>query len=125
MRGVFEMKLSVVEARVADLIWERAPLTSRQLVELCEVEFQWKRTTTYTMLKRLCEKGIFQHENKMITILVSKETFYSKQGEEVVERAFRGSLPAFLTAFASHKELSEEELDELQQVIERLKRKKK
>ena len=115
------MKLGTVESRFADLVWSNAPLTSRELVNLCEKELDWKRTTTYTVLKKMCDKGIFKHENKLVTVLMSKQEFYAIQGEEVVEEAFEGSLPAFVAAFASRKALSKKELKELQQLIDTLK----
>lgn len=115
------MKLGVVELHFANLVWDNAPITSRELVDLCEKELDWKRTTTYTVLKKLCEKGIFKHENKVITVLMTKKDFYAMQGEEVVEEAFEGSLPAFVAAFASRKALSKKELKELQALIDTLK----
>lgn len=113
-----EVKLGLVEARFADIIWQKEPLTTRELVALCEKELNWKRTTTYTVLKKLCEKGIFLTENSVVTALISKEEFYAIQSEMFVENTFEGSLPAFIAAFASRKKLSGKELDEIRRMID-------
>lgn len=116
-----EIKLGVVESRFADIIWQNEPLTSGELVKLAEKELNWKRTTTYTILKRLCERGIFQNEHGTVSSIISKEEFYALQSEKFVDETFDGSLPAFLTAFSKRKKLSEKEVDELRQVIESMK----
>lgn len=113
-----EIKLGLVEARFADIVWQNEPLTTRELIALCEKELEWKRTTTYTVLKKLSEKGIFQTENSVVTSLLSKEEFYAIQSEQFVENSFKGSLPAFIAAFASRKRLSQEELDVITQMID-------
>lgn len=113
-----EIKLGLVEARFADIIWQNEPLTTRELIVLCEKELEWKRTTTYTVLKKLSEKGIFQTENSVVTSILSKDEFYAIQSEQFVENSFKGSLPAFIAAFASRKRLSKEELDAIKQMIE-------
>ena len=113
-----EIKLGIVEARFADIVWQNAPLSTKTLVTLCEKELQWKRTTTYTVLKKLCEKGIFQTENSMVTILISKEEFYAMQSERFVEDTFDGSLPAFIAAFTRRKKLTEKELAEILKMID-------
>lgn len=113
-----DYKLGPVETRFADIIWNNAPLTTGQLVKLCADILEWKRTTTYTVLKKLCEKGIFKTENSIVTALISKREFEGLQSQQFVEETFRGSLPAFLTAFSSRKKLSEQEIDELQRLID-------
>lgn len=113
-----DYKLGPVETRFADIIWNNAPLTTSQLVKLCADTLEWKRTTTYTVLKKLCEKGIFKTENSIVTALISKREFEGLQSQQFVEETFRGSLPAFLTAFSSRKKLSEQEIDELQRLID-------
>ena len=113
-----EIRLGVVESRFADLVWAAAPLTTRALVELCEKELTWKRTTTYTVLKKCCEKGLFDICDRMVTVKMSREDFYANQSTVFVERAFDGSLPAFLAAFGSRKKLSDREVEELQRIIE-------
>lgn len=113
-----EYKLGEVESIFADIIWNNEPLSSRRLAELAEERLNWKRTTTYTILKRLCDRGLFQNEGGQVTSLVSREEFYARQSEMFVEETFNGSLPAFLAAFGSRKKLSNSEIDELQKVID-------
>lgn len=113
-----DINLGVVESRFADIIWENQPLTSRQLVEICENELNWKRTTTYTVLKKLCEKGLFKNENKIVSAVISKEEFYAKQSESFVEETFQGSLPAFIAAFTKRKKLSADEIQEIRDMID-------
>lgn len=113
-----EIKLGEIESRFADIIWSNEPLSSRRLAELAEQELTWKKSTTYTILKRLCERGIFQNENGTVTSLISKEEFYALQSEKFVEETFEGSLPAFLAAFGTRKKLSEREVEELKQLID-------
>ena len=115
-----DMKLGTIETRFAQIIWENEPLSTNQLIKLCAQELEWKRTTTYTVLKKLCEKGIFKTENSMVTALISKSEFEGMQSEQFVEETFKGSLPAFLTAFNSRKKLSEAEIDEIQKLIDRM-----
>ena len=112
-----DTKLGVIEARFADIIWSNAPLTTKELVKICENELNWKRTTTYTVLKKLCERKIFITENSTVKILISKEDFYAMQSEKFVEDTFNGSLPAFVAAFTSRKKLSEKEINEIKQMI--------
>ena len=111
-------KLGEVEAAFADLIWDNEPLSSSRLVELCGEKLSWKKSTTYTVLRRLCQRGIFQNEGGTVTSLIGREEFAARQSEEFVEQAFDGSLPKFLTAFASRKKLSREEIDQLQKLID-------
>ena len=117
-----EFKLGVIESRFADLIWQNEPLTSTELVKLAEGELCWKKSTTYTVLKRLCERGIFQNQNGTVTSRISKQEFYAVQSEKFVEDTFSGSLPAFLAAFTTRKKLSEEEIDQLQKLIDQSRR---
>ena len=111
-------KLGVVETRFAELIWQHEPLTSGELVKLCEQELQWKKSTTYTVLKKLCEHGIFQNENGTVTSLLSQEGYNAVQSEKFVEETFAGSLPAFLAAFAKRKPLSQQEITEIRRMID-------
>ena len=113
-----EYKLGEVESIFADIIWNNEPLSSRRLAELAEERLNWKRTTTYTILKRLCDRELFQNDGGKVTSLVSREEFYARQSEIFVEETFHGSLPAFLAAFGSRKKLSDSEIDELQKVID-------
>lgn len=114
-----DRKLGAVEARFADMIWENEPLASGELVRLCEKELAWKRTTTYTVLKRLCERGIFQNREGVVSSLISRQDFYAVQSEKFVDEAFAGSLPAFLAAFTRRKKLSNEEVAQLRAMIDR------
>lgn len=115
-----EMKLGVVEARFADIIWENEPLPSNQLAKRAEQELGWKKSTTYTILKRFCERGMFQNVNGTVSSLVSKEEFYAVQSEKFVNETFGGSLPAFVASFGTRKKLSDSEIDELQKLIEKM-----
>lgn len=115
-----DMRLGEVEARFADIIWRNEPLTSRRLSELAEKELAWKKSTTYTVLKRLCDRGIFRNEGGTVTSLLSKAEFHALRTEQFVEETFDGSLPAFLAAFSSRKKLSDAEIAELEQVIQRM-----
>lgn len=113
-----DWKLGAVESRFADLIWQGEPMSSTQLVHRAEEVLGWKKSTTYTVLKRLCQRGIFQNRDGVVTSLVSREELYARQSEAFVEETFSGSLPAFLTAFTRRKKLSREEIEQLQQLIE-------
>ena len=117
-----EYKLGRIEGIFADMIWGNAPVTSRRLTELAEEQLHWKRTTTYTVLKRLCDRGLFRNDGGQVTALVSREEFYARQSEQFVEETFHGSLPAFLAAFGSRKQLSDREIDQLQQIIDDMRR---
>ena len=113
-----EYKLGEVESIFADIIWSNEPLSSRRLAELAGERLSWKRTTTYTVLKRLCDRGLFQNVGGQVTSLVKRGEFLAGQSEQFVEETFQGSLPAFLAAFSSRKKLSDAEIDELQKVID-------
>lgn len=113
-----EYRLGEIEMKFAELIWSHEPIPSGKLAEICLKELNWKRTTTYTVLKRLCDKGIFQNQRGMVSSLVSRQLFQAKQSEEFVEEAFDGSLPDFVAAFVSQKKLTREEIDELKRIIE-------
>ncbi len=117
-----EVKLGEIESRFADLIWQNEPLHSRVLAEMAEKELSWKKSTTYTILKRLCERGIFQNHNGTVSSLVSKEEFHALQSEKFIDETFDGSLPAFLAAFGSRKRLSDQEINELKKVIDAMRR---
>jgi len=113
-----ELRMGAIESRFADMIWENEPVPSPELVKLAERELNWKKSTTYTVLKRLCERGIFQNQSGIVTSLISRQDFYAVQSEKFVEETFSGSLPAFLAAFTTRKKLSEEEIAELQALID-------
>lgn len=111
-------KLGEMEQRFADLIWENAPVASGQLAKLCEMAFEWKRTTTYTMLKRLCDRGIFSNTKGVVTVVMQREEFQAVQGEQFINENFDGSLPQFLLVFSRRKKLSEKEVAQLKKMIE-------
>lgn len=113
-----DMHLGAVERRFAGIIWDNAPVSTGELVKKCAEELNWKRTTTYTVLKRLCERGLFRSENGVVEVIISREEFFTRQSGEYVEESFGGSLPAFLAAFSRGKRLTEEELEELQRLID-------
>ena len=113
-----ELKLGVVEARFADIVWNHAPVGSGELVRLCAEQLEWKKSTTYTVLKKLCERGLFQNEGGVVTVLVTREEFYAARSERFVEEAFQGSLPAFIAAFTRRKELTAGEIEEIRRMIE-------
>ena len=112
-----ELQLGAVESRFADLIWENAPISSAEIVKLAETRLHWKKSTTYTVLKRLCEKGIFVNQGGRVTALISRTDFYARQSEQFVEQTFDGSLPAFLAAFTTRKSLTAEEIDYLRRIV--------
>ena len=116
--GMKEYKLATSEKRFADLIWDREPVGSTELVKICEQEFNWKKSTTYTMLKKLCQKGIFKNENALVSAQISREEFYGRQSREFVDDTFDGSLPKFLTAFIGKKKLSDAQVEEMKALIE-------
>lgn len=112
------LKAGSAEARFAELIWEREPISSGELAKLGAAEFGWQKTTSFTVLKRLCERGLFVNEGGVVRSLVPRAEFSARQSGQFVDEAFGGSLPAFLAAFCSGKRLSEAELDELEAIIE-------
>ena len=116
-----DVKLGVVEGRFADIVWEHAPLSTKELVALCAEKLEWKRTTTYTVLKKLCERGLFCAENGTVSVCLSKTEFCARQSERFVEETFDGSLPAFIAAFTARKPLSEAEREEILRMIDRFK----
>lgn len=112
-----EYQMGAVESRFADIIWENEPISSAELAVRSQEQLTWKKSTTYTVLKRLCDKGIFQNEKGTVTSLISREEYYALQSEKFVEETFEGSLPAFLAAFTARKKLSEEEVAQLRRMV--------
>lgn len=113
-----DYSLGVIEARFADIIWENAPLKTSEMVKIAEAELGWKRTTTYTVLKKLSERGLFENDEGIVKVCMSKEEFYARQSENYVEQSFGGSLPGFLAAFSSRRKLSSKEIEEIKKIIE-------
>ena len=113
-----EIQLGVIEARYADMIWEHEPVTSSELVKLPAVAFNWRRTTAHNVLRRLIDKGLFQNENGVVTSVISRDEFYSRQSKQYVEDTFAGSLPAFIAAFTQNSRLTQEEADAIRKMID-------
>ncbi len=113
-----ELRMGTAEAKFADIIWSNEPISSGELAKLANEEFEWKKTTAFTVLKRLCERGLFQNQKGTVTSLISKEEFYARHSEVYVEETFGGSLPAFLAAFGKRKKLTEKEIEEIQNIID-------
>lgn len=113
-----DYKLAEAEAKFAEIIWANEPITSPELVKMCEKEMNWKKSTTYTVLKKLCEKGIFKNENAVVSAKLGREEFYGMQSRRYVEDVFEGSLPRFLTAFCGGRKLSEREVEEMRKFID-------
>ena len=112
-------KIFESEYRFCLILWEHEPIKSGELVNLCAEQLGWKPTTTYTVIRRLSQRGVVKNENTVVTALVSKEEVQAAEINEMVEKTFGGSLPAFIAAFGKHRKLSEEELDAVQQMINR------
>ena len=113
-----DYQMGAVESKFADIIWENEPISSTELSKRSEELLRWKKSTTYTVLKRLCDKGIFQNNKGTVTSLISKQEFYSMQSEKFVEETFDGSLPAFLAAFTARKNLTPDEVAQLRKMID-------
>lgn len=113
-----DFRLGVVETRFAELIWENEPISSGDLVKLCAKELEWKKSTTYTVLKKLCDKGLFQNSSGTVTSILSQREFQSRQSRRFVEDTFSGSLPAFIAAFAESGDLSDSDISEIRRMID-------
>lgn len=111
-------RLTESEMRFAEIVWRSAPLTSGELVRLCERELSWKKSTTYTVLRKLCDKGIFKNDEALVSVLADKDAYHRMQGEQMIEDDFGGSLPKFLTAFMSGRNLSKKQISEIQALID-------
>ena len=117
-----DYELGAIQERFADIVWAHEPIASGELAKICEKELNWKRPTTYTVLRKLCEKGLLQNSNGTVTSLVSRKEFYSAKSEQIIEDSYKGSLPAFIAAFISKKHISAEEADEIQKMIDAFKK---
>ena len=113
-----DIELGEVQAQFAEIVWDREPVASGELVKICEKELNWKKPTTYTVLRKLCEKGIFQNVDGVVSSVISKKEYYSAKSEKFVDDTFEGSLPAFLAAFTSRKKLTNQEVNEIQKMID-------
>ncbi len=117
-----DIELAYVQERFADIVWEHEPIASGDLVKLCKQELNWKKSTTYTVLRKLCEKGLLQNNDGTVTSLIPRDKFYSARSAKVVEDSFDGSLPAFIASFISRKKLTSEEVEEIQAMINAVKK---
>lgn len=113
-----DIQLGVIESRFADMIWKNEPVSSSALVKMAGEELQWKRTTVHTVLRRLCDKGLFQNDNGTVTSLISREQFYAMQSQQFVDTTFHGSFPAFLAAFTKNRSLTDAERDMVRKMID-------
>lgn len=111
-------KIHESEYRFCLIMWEHEPVTTVELIKLCRQQLDWKRTTTYTVIKRLSERGVLRNDNGVITSIVSKEEAQAFEMDELLEKRFEGSLPTFIAAFTKHQTLSDQELDEIQHMID-------
>ena len=116
------IELGEVQTRFAEIVWANAPIASGQLAKICERELEWKRPTTYTVLRKLCEKGLFENVDGTVRVKITREQFYSERSDQCVKEGFSGSLPAFIAAFTARKPLSGDEADEILRMIESFKK---
>ena len=113
-----ELELGEVQLEFAELLWKTVPVPSGELVKMCKEEFGWKKPTTYTVLRKLCEKGIFKNENGKVEEVISRDEFNARKCERFVQETYGGSLPSFVASFASHKQLTAAEIEEIQKIID-------
>ena len=111
-------KLGVVESKFADIVWNNAPINSGELVKLCDKQLKWKKSTTYTVLKKMCDRGLFVNNEGVVEVIVEKDEYLALQSERIVDSDFNGSLPAFIAAFTSRKALSDAEIAEIKALID-------
>ena len=113
-----DIRMGPAETQFAEIIWANEPIASGVLSKKAEEALSWKKTTSFTVLKRLCERGIFQNQNGIVTALISREEFFARHSEQYVQETFGGSLPAFMAAFGTRKKLTDSEIDEMKKLIE-------
>lgn len=119
---MMDLELGAVQERFADIVWQNEPIGSGELVRICEKELNWKKPTTYTVLRKLCEKGLLKNENGIVSSVISRKEFYSAKSEQIIEESFQGSLPAFVASFISRKNLTAKEANEIQMMIDAFKK---
>ena len=112
-------KIFESEYRFCLILWEHEPIKSMELAKLCKEKLDWSKTTTYTVIKRLCERGVIRNENAIVTSIISKEEAQMSELEEMMDKKFENSLPAFIAAFGRRQELSDAEIEEIRRIIER------
>ena len=115
-----DIRMGPAETQFAEMIWENEPIASGALSKKAEETLHWKKTTSFTVLKRLCERGIFQNQNGIVTSLISRDEFFARHSEQYVQENFGGSLPAFMAAFSTHRKLSDKEIEEMKHLIEKM-----
>lgn len=115
-----DIRMGPAETQFAEIIWATEPIASGVLSKKAEEVLNWKKTTSFTVLKRLCERGIFQNQNGIVTSLISRDEFFARHSQQYVQDTFGGSLPAFLAAFSTHKKLTDKEIDEMKGLIEKM-----
>lgn len=115
-----DIRMGPAETQFAEIIWANEPIASGVLAKKAEEVLHWKKTTSFTVLKRLCERGIFQNQEGTVTSLISREEFFARHSEQYVQETFGGSLPAFIAAFGSRKKLSDSEIEEMKRLIEEM-----
>lgn len=115
-----DIRMGPAESQFADIIWANEPVASGELSKAAESKLKWKKTTSFTVLKRLCDRGLFQNHNGIVTSLISREEYYARHSERYVQETFGGSLPAFLAAFGTRKKLSEQEVEEMKRLIDEM-----
>ena len=115
-----DIRMGHAETQFAEIIWAYEPIASGVLSKKAEEALSWKKTTSFTVLKRLCERGIFQNQNGMVTTLISRAEFFARHSEAYVQETFGGSLPAFMAAFSTRKKLTDKEIDEMKNLIEKM-----
>ena len=128
MKGAVKLSIPKVfesEYRFCLILWEHEPIKSSELVKLCSEQLGWKPTTTYTVIKRLSERGVLKNEKTVVTSLVTKEEVQTAEIDEMMEKTFQGSLPAFIAAFTKNRRLSDKEIDEVQEMIDRFRKENK
>ena len=119
---MLQIELGEIQAKFADIVWREEPISSGELVKICEKELNWKKPTTYTVLRKLCEKGLLKNENGTVSSIVSREEFYSAKSEQIIEDSFEGSLPAFIASFIARKNLTAKEAEDIQKMIDTFKK---
>ncbi len=117
-----DLELGIIQERFASIVWDHEPIASGELAKVCEKELNWKRPTTYTVLRKLCEKGILQNEDGVVSSLISRDEFFSSKSERIIEDSYSGSLPAFIASFVSRKPISAEDAAQIQEMIDDFKR---
>ena len=115
-----DIRMGPAETQFAEIIWEHEPIASGELSKIAGEKLHWKKTTSFTVIKRLSERGIIQNQKGIVTSLISREEFFARHSEQYVQDTFGGSLPAFMAAFSTHKKLTDREIDEMKRLIERM-----